>query len=181
MQSVQKKSMGSLCAVGIMGRAFGLKGEITYRSYLRKIDDYKKGTTFFAGVDEKNVCSLTLDYASQNSKNILLKFSEINSKTEAQSVVSNFLFLPMEERVSLSKGEFFVHEIIGSTAKDEKNNILGEVVDVINLPAHKAYVVKKGNEEYYIPAVKELVKLIDIKSNVIIFAPPEGMFEGGLE
>ncbi len=178
MQTTNNISQGSLCAIGVIGKAFGLNGEVNYHSFLRTSKDYPKSSKFLVGLNEETLRTLTLTSVNQHSKNLLVKFSEISSRTEAEAIVNNFLFVSMDERKELPKGSIYIHDIIGFTVVNESKEILGEVIDVVNLPGHQAYVVKSGIEEVYVPVVKEIVKSVNIEMKKIIISPPDGMFNG---
>ena len=56
---------------------------------------------------------------------------------------------------------------------------VGKMVNIIALGEYDVYVVnlQKSREEVYIPAVKEIVKRVDIENQEIIIEPMEGLIE----
>jgi 16S rRNA processing protein RimM len=74
----------------------------------------------------------------------------------------------------LPKGSFFIADIIGAAVVDEKGNRLGELADVMEMPAQNIYVVK-GEREILIPAVPEFVLSTDVEAGVITVRLIEGM------
>jgi 16S rRNA processing protein RimM len=48
---------------------------------------------------------------------------------------------------------------------------------VISLPASDVYVVQGEQKDYDIPAIREVVKKIDVKNRVMIIEPITGLLE----
>lgn len=67
----------------------------------------------------------------------------------------------------------FVAELIGVNVYSD-SILLGEIVDVLDYPGNKVYVVR-GEHEYMIPAVKEYVLSTDINTGVMQVRIIEGM------
>lgn len=67
----------------------------------------------------------------------------------------------------------FVSELIGVEVRSE-NETIGKIVDVLDYPGNKVYVVK-GNHSYMIPAVKEFVLSTDMDTGVMQVKIIEGM------
>ena len=67
----------------------------------------------------------------------------------------------------------FAAELIGMEVYQE-DVLLGKLVDVLDYPGNKVYVVK-GKHEYMIPAVKEFILSTDMDANVMQVKIIEGM------
>lgn len=67
----------------------------------------------------------------------------------------------------------FVSELIGVQVKAD-NEVLGKIVDVLDYPGNKVYVVE-GKHTYMIPAVKEFVLSTDIDAGIMQVKIIEGM------
>ena len=59
---------------------------------------------------------------------------------------------------------------------DEQGGSIGTIVDVFQTGANDVYVIKnKDKTEILIPAIKEVIKEIDIKNGYMTIRPLEGM------
>lgn len=67
----------------------------------------------------------------------------------------------------------FVSELIGVKVCTE-NETLGKIVDVLDYPGNKVYVVE-GKHSYMIPAVKEFILSTDVEAGVMQVKIIEGM------
>jgi 16S rRNA processing protein RimM len=81
------------------------------------------------------------------------------------------------EPTDLREGEFLYDEIIGLTVMSTGGNTIGEVVDIFHNGAHDVYVVRMGEKEYLIPAVKEFIIDILVAQKKIIVSEMKGLFE----
>ncbi|MDA0986571.1 MAG: ribosome maturation factor RimM [Bacteroidetes bacterium] len=179
MLTKKEISQGSLCAIGIIGKAFGIKGELTYNSFLRTSSDYINGSKYVVGPLETDTQIFTIEKVSKKLKGFLLKFEEVNSRSEAEKLINNFIFVPFNERKKLSKSECYIDDVIGSIVFDQHSKTLGVVKDILNLPAHQSYIVETNSgKEVLVPIVKEIVKKVEVGNKKIIISPPEGMFNG---
>ena len=72
-------------------------------------------------------------------------------------------------------------ELINLDGKILENNELKTIGKVINLENEKNNLLVielfKNQKEVFIPFVKEIVPLIDIKNNFLIINPPNGLLE----
>ena len=55
--------------------------------------------------------------------------------------------------------------------------VLGDVTDVLDLPAHDVLVVHGDGRDYLIPGVPEIVRGVDLESGHVRVEPPPGLLE----
>ena len=81
----------------------------------------------------------------------------------------------------LQKEEFHFLELLNLEVKSLENDELKKIGKVINLENEKNNLLIielfKNQKEVFIPFVKEIVSLIDIKNNFLIINPPNGLLE----
>ena len=73
----------------------------------------------------------------------------------------------------LAPGEFFVSDLIGCAAFDLAGMPLGEVVELMPLPAYDIVVVRAGAAERMIPLVPAFLVSVDVAARRVVFDPPE--------
>jgi len=108
---------------------------------------------------------------------VLLKLKGIESPEEAKKLVGSFLEIEKEDLIKLPGGRYFIFDIIGLKVITTEDKEVGTVKEVISLPANDVYVVQGDQKEYDIPAIKEVVKRIDLKRKVMIIESKEGLLE----
>jgi 16S rRNA processing protein RimM len=108
---------------------------------------------------------------------VLLKLKGVESPEEAKRLVGSFLEIEKEDLIRLPEGRYFVFDIIGLEVITTENETVGKVKEVISLPANDVYVVQGKEKEYDIPAIREVVRKIDLGKKVMIIEPKEGLLE----
>ena len=100
----------------------------------------------------------------------LLKLAGIDTMEAAQAMHGKTLEIYREDA---DPELIFAAELIGMEVYQEEA-MIGKVVDVLDYPGNKVYVVK-GEKEYMIPAVKAFVLSTDMESNRMQVKLIEGM------
>ena len=100
-------------------------------------------------------------------------YDDIRSESQRGS----YLVVDRANLAKLEEGHFFVFDIIGCKVLTTDGEAIGEVEDVLSSGANDLYVVKREKGEVLIPAVKEMVKDIDIAKKTIRVQLPEGLVE----
>jgi len=78
--------------------------------------------------------------------------------------------------LKLEKGQFFDEELVGLDAKNaETGEVLGQVAEVLDYPAHKIYTIQGGKDEYMVTAVPAFIQSIDLEENAMMIHVWEGM------
>jgi len=81
-------------------------------------------------------------------------------------------------RLPLIMGAYYVRDLMGMEVfTTEKKGLrrLGKIVDIFATGANDIYVIKNGKKEILFPALKRLVKQVDMTSNRMVVELPEGL------
>ena len=143
----------------------GLKGEIKVLPWLDSPDDL---------VDFERCRIARKDYEIEDCRVqktcCLVKLVGIDTVEDAQKLRGKTVLLFRED---IDDEVIFAAELIGVRVFDGDTEI-GELVDVLDYPGNKVYVVK-GEKEYMIPAVKAFVLDTDIDAGTMQVRLIEGM------
>ncbi|MFY9233408.1 MAG: ribosome maturation factor RimM [Fimbriimonadaceae bacterium] len=99
-----------------------------------------------------------------------LKLSGVDSPEAARALQWKYLEAQAED-IELAEDEYRTADLIGLRVETEVGEALGQVGEVLHLPAHDVLVVGK----IMIPAVKAFVLKVDIAGGVIVVRLIEGM------
>jgi 16S rRNA processing protein RimM len=106
----------------------------------------------------------------------IILFEDINSIDTAESVVGQKVAVDRTFFQKLPPGNYFWFEIIGLAVYDEKNNFLGKIENFFSTGSNDVYMVKnEQGKEYFVPAMKEVVKQVDLKENKMIIHLIDGL------
>ncbi|MHB1127910.1 MAG: ribosome maturation factor RimM [Bacillota bacterium] len=108
---------------------------------------------------------------------VVLKFREVTTMNEAETLRGAMLQLHSEQLVPLPEGHYYLYQIVGMTVVAEGGEDLGVVEDIRQTGSNDVYYVKNPStgEEILIPAIKEVVKTIDLEKERIIVSLPPGL------
>lgn len=104
---------------------------------------------------------------------IILKFAGYDTINQANRLKK---YKVACQRLSLARGAYYVRDLMGMEVftKDKKGlRRLGKIVDIFGTGANDIYVIKEETREILFPALKKLVKEIDINSKKMIIDLPE--------
>ena len=105
----------------------------------------------------------------------LFKLEDIDTITDAEKVKGFYLEVPEEEVITLPKDTYFVDDLIGLEVFSLEGEYIGTLENIIEGLASDIYVVKRGEKEVLIPAVKEFVREIDLGKGKILIKIIEGL------
>jgi 16S rRNA processing protein RimM len=107
---------------------------------------------------------------------VLLKLEDVHDRDQATTFRGADIEVPTEQAVSLPKGQFYWHQVIGLQVEDiSSHEKLGEVTDIIETGANDVYIVRGTQGEILVPAIKDVIKQIDPASGRVLIQPLPGM------
>ncbi|PHK50714.1 ribosome maturation factor RimM [Staphylococcus edaphicus] len=164
--------------IGKIVNTHGIKGEIKVKSN----SDFTE-TRFQPGekviIERKNTESLEFIIASYRMHKGLhmLTFEGIHNINDIEYLKGETIMQDRDhEEIELGEHEFYYSDIIGCTVFDDKETPIGRVTEIFETGANDVWVVK-GDKEYLIPYIADVVKDIDVEGRRIVITPMEGLLE----
>jgi 16S rRNA processing protein RimM len=162
------KQTGFITIGEVLG-AWGLKGGFRVKSltdFPERFDPDEK--VFIDGI------SFDIQSSSWQKDNVILKLSGIDTPEDAAKLRRKTLDIPASELHELPEGQYYRFDIIGLEVSTTGGMTLGKVINILDC-GNDVYVVKGEGKEILIPAVKDVVKSIDLKSKKMVIEPIEGL------
>jgi len=106
---------------------------------------------------------------------IYVAFEGIDCREDVDAIRGGLIQVPVSERISLPEGEYFQSDLIGLEVYHDNGTYVGEITEIVETGANDLFVVQEGKREMLIPALRKIVKLIDLKRNRMEIDPPEGL------
>jgi len=114
-----------------------------------------------------------LEKVRSAAKDFLLKFRGIDSREDAANLRGLYITIP-ENQVPPVEDEdtYYYYQIIGLRAIDSDGKEWGHVVNIFPTGSNDVYVMEgEGRKEYYLPALKQAIKRIDLAGGVMFIDP----------
>jgi 16S rRNA processing protein RimM len=109
---------------------------------------------------------------------IILKLEGIDDANAAESLRNVDLDIPLDELASLPPDVYYQHDIIGLLVKTMNGQEIGQIVGIMPTGGNDVYEVKGlHGEEILIPAIKEVVKQVDLRRHVMYIDPIKGLLD----
>ncbi|WP_436412092.1 ribosome maturation factor RimM [Petrimonas sp.] len=116
---------------------------------------------------------LSVESARQHKQFILLKFKGLQDRNAVENLRGKLVKVPRKDLVPLPEGHYYIFEIIGLKVYDIDGAYLGKVTDVMQTGSNDVYVVEDCDRPLLIPAIKEVVKEIDLAQGRMVIKPQE--------
>lgn len=153
----------------------GNKGEVKVIPLTDSIDRFKKLTDVFISKG-KNKRLLKINKLEIKKNTVILEIADIDNIEKAKMIVGSFLEVKRSNAVKLPKDTYFIFDIVGLEVYTNENELLGKVDNIISTGSNDVYVVKnKNKQEILIPAIREVIKDIDLVKKRITINVVDGL------
>ena len=161
--------------IGQIVNVHGIKGEVKIYPYTDDIDSLAKKLKKVY-LDE----AMTKSYKSTcriQKGMLLVKLSEIDTVEKAESLRKKYVYISEDDLDELDEDNYYVKDLLGSDIIDiTTNESIGKLDYVFNTGANDVYeITKSDNTKIYLPAIKQVIKKVDIKSKKIYVEIMEGL------
>ena len=158
--------------VGKVTNVHGLMGEVKVQPWADSPEFLCQFKTLY--VDEAHF-PMTVQRARVHKNMVIIKFEGPTDVPSALSLRNAILYIDRSD-VDLPEGSFFLADIYGLEVRDAASGeVLGEIADVLTLPANNVYVVRGGARELMIPAVPQFIAETNIEAGYIRVNMMEGL------
>lgn len=160
--------------IGLVRRAHGVMGEV----YVRPVSDIRERYDGLKSVlvrQENGISEVSVDSVRWKGPDLLVKLTGIDDRTAAEALRGAHLGVRRSDVFPLPDGTYYVFDLVGCVVIDQAGGEVGTVHDVLRMPANDVFVLGVANGEVLIPAVKSIVKRIDLEARIIEIDKIEGL------
>ena len=161
--------------IGQIVNHFGIKGMVKVNPFTDDISQFEEMETIL--VDKKgSLLEIQIEEVKYSKNQVLLKLKGIETVEDAEKYRNCYLKLPREKARKLPKNTYFIADLIGLEVYKEDGSLLGKVDDIYNTGASDIYVIKDTlGKQILLPAIKEVIKQIDLEQEKIVVHLLEGL------
>jgi len=158
--------------VAKVARPRGLKGEVKARILTDFPERFSLLEEVYIGADLRRV---RLEYSRLEGNFVVLKFAGYDDRTKAETLRGQLVQIPISEAMPLEEDVYYVHEIIGLAVWTSEGEFLGYVDDILFTGSNDVYIVKDKDREILIPAIRDVIREIDLQKGTITVTLLEGL------
>jgi 16S rRNA processing protein RimM len=153
----------------------GLKGDVRVMPWCDSADFLLQFNKLYF---DKGKNFKMVEASSVHKSLVLLKFEGIDDINSAIKLMKSIIYID-RELVKLDEGSYFEQDLIGIEVKDADIGLLyGTLKEVSRTGRNDVYTIKRSDgSEVLIPAIKDVVKSIDIDKELMLISPLKGLFD----
>ncbi len=169
--------------VGFITSCHGINGQVKVKSLSDFEERFlKPGLRWLQKENEPPTkIELISGFKQPGKETFIVKFQGINTRTHAEQLKQFKILVKTDTLPKLKKEEFHLLELINLEVKALENDELRTIGRVIDLENEKNNLLIielfKNQKKVFIPFVKEIVPIVDIKNNFLIINPPNGLLD----
>ncbi|MCD4654248.1 ribosome maturation factor RimM [bacterium] len=166
----------SLISVGVVRRAHGKDGLVQVTLTLDDPGFFQDLKEVFIDDSDGSQRPLKVLHARPVHNGILVKFETVNSRADAEVLLGNSLRVPSDRLNPLKDWNYYHFQLIGLSVKTVQELNVGVVTEILETGANDVYIVRNDEGiDFLIPAIRSVIKSIDLDSGVIVIDPLENM------
>ena len=156
--------------VGVVGKPFGVRGDVYVRPDPDLEHDFPPGTTY--RLADGRVLTVEASWVHGNRR--LLRFAEAPDRDAAEMLRGAVLTVPQAE-LALAEDAFWVHDLVGREVHDEAGALVGVIEGVLDGHAHDYLVVARTDGgEFLVPLVADL---LDVRDDAVVVRALPGLLD----
>jgi 16S rRNA processing protein RimM len=160
--------------IGRVVAPFGLAGEVRVLSLTDFPQRFAKLRRVLVG-DAHRACEIQRTRSARGQ--VLLKLRGVDDANAAEALRGEILRIPLGEAVSLPDDQFFWYQVIGLEVVTVGGERLGRVADILRTGANDVYIIRGLRGELLIPAIEDVVKVIDVDAGRLVVELMPGLVD----
>jgi 16S rRNA processing protein RimM len=166
-----------MIAIGQIARSNGLRGEVRVNLLTESPDRLRQLTSVWIGQDDATAQPYRIERVRLHRSQAVVKFGTVDSREAAEGLKHQFIFIEEQNAAVLPKGSYFIHDIVGMEVSTEEGVRVGCVEEVWQLPANDVWVVRENGKEILLPAIRDVIRSVDVRRKHIVIHPMDGLLE----
>lgn len=169
----EQPQLGYLTVGRIVG-AHGVGGEVKVALLTDYPERFRAGARLFLE-SETGAIPVEIASARPHKGMMLVKLAPVADRSAAESLRGRRLLIPEDQAMPLGEHENYAHDLIGLSVETPEGDILGELTEILFTPANDVYVVSGPLGEVLLPALRDVVRHVDLHQGKMIVQLPEGL------
>lgn len=161
--------------IGQIVNVHGIKGEVKVYPYTDDVDSLSKNLkkVYF----DENLKEGFKSSCRVQKGMLLVKISGIDTVEKAEELRNKYIYISEDALETLEEDSYYVKDLIGLEVIDiSSNEVFGTLDYVFNTGANDVYeITTTNNTKVYLPAIKQVIKKVDIKARKIYVEIMEGL------
>ena len=158
-----------LVAIGRFTRPHGVRGELVFLPYVSDVTLLPDLSGRQVRIRHKTAAAQTRTISTWRMahRRVLMQIEGCRDLAQAELLRDCEVVIPRQWFPPLPAGEYYWFEIEGLTVYAGDGQALGVVTDIIHTGSNDVYVVSDDGQETLVPALKDIVRSIDLEGGAM--------------
>jgi 16S rRNA processing protein RimM len=157
-----------LFLTGIVLKPKGLKGELKVKPVTDFPESFLKRREYYVGKTPQEAAPRKVLSAKLYQGFAWLMLDGVGSREEAEALAGFHLYVTVDKLEPLPDNRAYIHDLIGLEVFDEAEGRVGNVSDVLQMPAQDVYEIDTGGKKVLVPAVDDFITEIDLDKGIMM-------------
>ncbi|GER94202.1 16S rRNA processing protein RimM [hot springs metagenome] len=157
----------SIVVIGRVMREWGLKGEMIVQPLTFDPERFLKLKDVFVQIQDI-IEHKKLKSVKPYRNNILISIEECNTPEDVRRYRGALIKIKESESPKLPEGVYYHYQIVGLSVYTVDGNYLGKITSIFATGSNDVYIVNNDDREYLIPAIKDVIREIDLEARKMI-------------
>lgn len=163
--------------VGRVRKPHGVHGEVLVEIITDFPERMEEGVRFGLGPEDGPSSFHEAHRVRYHTGSWIVAVQGIRRREPVEEWRGQYIFLPEQTLDELPEGYFYEHHLVGLEVRLPDGTILGEVAGLDEGPGQTRLVVRKGQRDFLVPWVPEIVRRVDLEAGSIELDPPAGLLD----
>ena len=159
-------------AVGRVLRPHGVRGDLLLQVLTDFPERLEPGGTVYVG---EEAVPYLLTKAHVHGQHLIVHLTGCDDIDAGQGFRNQLIQIRRQAAAPLPEGQYYFHQLIGLEVVTEEGEALGRLEEVVETGANDVYVVKNDQGEVLLPAIKSVIRQIDLEAGVMTVHLLEGL------
>jgi 16S rRNA processing protein RimM len=163
--------------IGYVLKAQGVRGELKVDPVSSDLERYNHLDTIHIKGENINK-TYPVQRVRISDRYVFLKISGIDTRDDAAVLSGAEILIGEDYLLKPSAGEYFIHDLVGCLVYSEEGSLLGQLQEVVQLTSNDIWIIKDElKREILIPAIKDVIRQVDVSKKKITIHVIEGLLE----
>jgi 16S rRNA processing protein RimM len=174
---LSKVSPENLLLMGKVIRPHGLDGRLRVLSYAQSETSFIHAGKVYLTQESGELHEHKVISVRPHKNILLLQLENLRSVEDAEKYRGADVSISKEALRHTEDEEYYWYELMGLKVYTDEGTYLGTIRHIFQTKSNDIYVIREGERELLIPAVREVVQAIDLDKERMTISPMEGLLD----
>ena len=166
-----------LIPVGKIIGPHGIKGQLKLHSYSGNAESLSAARSVTLKSPAGTLHEFSINCFKANSGKFIIGLQGFDDINLIDPLLGNEVCLKRSQLPGLEKDEYYWSDLIGLQVFTDDGTLLGTITDIFETGSSDIYVVQGEGREYLIPAIADVIKVVDPAGGRIVITPLDGLLD----